>query len=61
MVEKLYTVKEVLDILRISRATLYRHMETGLIKPLKLGRKVLFTEEVLNNLIERLKVQQKRK
>ena len=55
MVDKLYTVKEVLDMLRISRATLYRHMESGLIKPLKLGRRVLFTEDELNNLLKRLK------
>jgi excisionase family DNA binding protein len=55
VVEKLYTVKEVLDILRISRATLYRHIDNGLLKPLKLGGKVLFTEGDLNNLIKRLK------
>ncbi len=55
MVEKLYTIKEVFKMLRISRATLYRHIDSGLIKPLKLGGKVLFTESELNNLLKRLK------
>ncbi len=53
--EKFYTVKEVLDMLRISRATLYRHIETGLIKPVKLGKRTLFTESDLNEFVERLK------
>lgn len=55
MVEKLYTIKEVMDMLRISRTTLYRHIESGLIKPLKLGGKVLFAESELNRLLTRLK------
>lgn len=54
VVEKLYTVSEVLNMLRISRATLYRHIDSGLIKPLKLGGKVLFTESEISGLIERL-------
>ncbi len=55
MVEKLYTIKETLDLLRISRTTLYRHIESGLIKPLKLGGKVLFAEGELDRLIRKLK------
>lgn len=55
MVEKLYTVKEVLTMLRISRATLYRHIDNRLLKPLKLGGKVLFTESELNKLLQRAK------
>lgn len=53
--EKLYTLKEAAEILRISRATLYRHIENGIIKPIKLGGKVLFTESGLNDLIKKLK------
>lgn len=53
--EKLYTFKEVTEILRISRATLYRHIENKIIKPIKLGGKVLFAESELNNLIKKLK------
>ena len=57
MIDKLYTVKEVLDLLRISRATLYRHIASGLIKPLKLGGKTLFTESALKAMIEKLNEQ----
>lgn len=55
MVEKLYTIKEVLEMLRISRTTLYRHIDNGLIKPLKLGGKVLFAESELDRLLQRAK------
>ncbi len=55
VVEKLYTVKEVMDILRIGRTTLYRHIDNGLINPLKLGGKVLFTESELDRLLKRSK------
>jgi excisionase family DNA binding protein len=55
MVEKLYTIAEVLEMLRISRTTLYRHIESGLLKPLKLGGKTLFPESELDRLIKRLK------
>ncbi len=53
--EKLYTVKEATEILKISRATLYRHIKNGLLKPIKLGGKTLFLESELNNFIEKLK------
>jgi len=53
--EKLYTIKEAAEILRISRTTLYRHIESGILKPGKLGGKVLFTESELNNLIKKLR------
>ncbi len=55
MVDKLYTEREVMDMLRISRATLYRHIDNGLIKPLKLGGKVLFTESELDRLLKKMK------
>jgi excisionase family DNA binding protein len=55
MVEKLYTVKEAMEILRISHATLYRHISAGLIKPVKFGGKVLFTEKELERVIKHMK------
>jgi excisionase family DNA binding protein len=55
VVEKLYTVKEVLEMLRISRTTLYRHIDNRLLKPLKLGGKVLFAESELDRLLQRAK------
>ncbi|MGD0886160.1 MAG: helix-turn-helix domain-containing protein [Thermodesulfovibrionales bacterium] len=55
MVEKLYTVNEVVEMLRIARATLYRHIDNGLIKPVKLGGRTLFPESELDRLIKRMK------
>jgi excisionase family DNA binding protein len=55
MVEKLYTVKEAMEILRVSHATLYRHISAGLIKPVKFGGKVLFTEKELDRVIKHMK------
>jgi predicted DNA-binding transcriptional regulator AlpA len=40
---------------RLSRATLYRRVESGLMKPLKLDGKVLFSESELNQAIQRMK------
>lgn len=55
MVEKLYTFEQVMEMFQISRATLNRHVAAGLMKPLKLGRRVYFSEEELNRVIERMK------
>jgi excisionase family DNA binding protein len=55
MVERLYTIAEVMEILRIGRTTLYRHIKAGLIKPMKLGGKVLFTERELERVIKHMK------
>jgi len=52
--EKLFTVNEVTEMLRISRATLYRHIDNGLIRPVKLGGKTLFTESELNRLLKKI-------
>jgi putative molybdopterin biosynthesis protein len=53
--EKLYTIKEVAEMLRVSKVTLYRMMKDGKIQTVKLGRKTLFTEEELDRFIESLK------
>lgn len=53
--DKLYTVKEASEILRISRAKLYQLIHGGNIKPVKLDRKTLFPESELNRFIEDLK------
>lgn len=52
--EKLYTVKECMDQLRISRPTLYRFIKEGKIKPLKMGKKTLFKESALEHFIKSL-------
>jgi len=53
--EKLYTIKETAELLRISRATLFRLMAEGKIIPLKLGKRSLFTEEEIVRFIKSLK------
>lgn len=47
---KLYTTKELLDIAKVSRATLYRDIEKGIITPIKLtGRTLRFTHEMVES------------
>ncbi|HOD34327.1 MAG TPA: helix-turn-helix domain-containing protein [Syntrophales bacterium] len=53
--EKLYTVEETRQALKISRGTLYALIKGKKIKPVKLGGRTLFTETELANFIERLK------
>lgn len=59
--DKLYTIKETLDILRISRTTLYRLIDKGELTPVKISKKVLFTEEEINKFIENIKSESKTK
>ena len=53
--DKLYTFKETMEILRLSRVSIYRLINKGDIKPIKLSGKVLFLEEDIQALIDRLK------
>lgn len=53
--EKLHTVNETLELLRISRPTLYRFIKSGQLVPLKMGKKTLFTESELTRFLEDLK------
>jgi len=52
---KFYTVKEVLEILRISEPTFYNWKRIGRIRPIKLGGKNLISEDELNRVIESAK------
>jgi excisionase family DNA binding protein len=56
--EKLYSVKETLKALGISRTNLYSLIKDGKLKPLKLGKRTLFPESELNRFIEGLKDRQ---
>lgn len=49
--DKLYTVKDALDVLKISKANLYRLMKDGKINPIKLGKRTLFKESELERFI----------
>jgi excisionase family DNA binding protein len=53
--DKLYTLKEAAQILRVSRGKIYLMIKAGSINPVKLDRKVLFPESELNRFIEELK------
>lgn len=52
MVEKLYTVPESAKKLRISVPTIRAWVAQGRIKPVRLGRRVLFTEGQLQKIID---------
>jgi len=53
--EKLITVIEAMGILRISRPTLYRLINEGELKPVKIGKRTLFEEKELQRFIKTLK------
>jgi excisionase family DNA binding protein len=53
--DRLYSVKDTLKILNISRTNLYALVKLGKITPVKLGKRTLFNEEELNRFIEDLK------
>ena len=50
--DQLFSVKEVCGMLKISRSTLYRHRDHGLITPTYVGRKPLFTKKAVNEYIK---------
>ena len=46
------TVKEVVELLKIGRTTLYRYMENGKIKYYKFGKSVRFKKSDIEKFIE---------
>ena len=52
--EKLYTIKEAAELLRVSRAKIYMLIQAGKLIPVKLDKKTLFKESELNRFIEAL-------
>lgn len=50
---KLYPVFEAAIILHISESTLYRWIHQRKIEYIKMGSRVLFTDEILNNYIKK--------
>jgi len=53
--DKLYTIKETMGLLKISKSNVYRLMTNGKLKAVKLGGRTLFKESELNRFIESLK------
>ena len=52
MDEKLLTTNEVIKILRISRITLYRWIKDGKIEFVRVGKKYLFKENLIKDLLK---------
>jgi excisionase family DNA binding protein len=51
-IEKLMTVTEALEALRISRSKLHQEVRSGQLKVVKIGRKTLFRASALQAYIE---------
>lgn len=49
---KLYTVNELLEMLQVSRKTMYKYIADEKIKGSKVGNKWLFTEKQVNDFLE---------
>ena len=54
-IEKLLTVQDLMDTLRISRPTLYRMLKAGRLKPVRIGKRTLFDPADIRGLIEEAK------
>jgi excisionase family DNA binding protein len=54
-IEKLLTVEDVMDTLRISRPTLYRMLKAGQLQPVRIGKRTLFDPVDIRGLIEEAK------
>lgn len=52
--DKLFTIKEAAEILRVSRAKIYLLIKDGKLNAVKLDKKTLFKESELNRFIESL-------
>ena len=52
--DRLYTIKETYELLKVSRAKLYLLIKDGSLKPVKIGKKTIFKESELNRFIEEL-------
>ena len=53
--ERLLTVKEATQYLKISKVTLYKLIKQGKIKPVKIGKRTLIDKNDLDRLIEESK------
>ena len=50
---KVYTTDEALEVLKVTRRTLYRYIKAGQIKAIRLGREYRITEDALKDFLER--------
>ena len=47
----LLTAKEVEEIFRISRTTVWRHARNGVFRKIKIGQRIYFNADEINNII----------
>jgi putative resolvase len=50
---KVYTTDEALEVLKVTRRTLYRYIKAGQIKAIRMGREYRITEYALKDFLER--------
>jgi excisionase family DNA binding protein len=55
MVTKIYTIEEVVEILKVTRRSVYNYLKDGKLNAVKLGRSWRVTEEELDRFIKNLK------
>ncbi|KAF1679114.1 helix-turn-helix domain-containing protein [Veillonella sp. R32] len=48
---KVYTIKEVGEILKVSRRTIYNYLDDGTLKGVRIGKHIRFTHEEIKRLI----------
>lgn len=49
---KLYTIKEVMEIFRVSRQTVHRWSNNGILKPVKVIKGVRFKEKDIKKMLD---------
>ena len=49
---KVYTTEEALEVLKVTKRTLYRYIKAGQIKAIRLGREYRITEDALRDFLE---------
>jgi len=50
-IEKIYTLEEISDLIKITRRTLYDYVKTGKLKAVKIGRTWRVTEKQLEEFL----------
>lgn len=48
---KVYKVEEAVELLKVTRRTLYRYLKAGQLKAVKLGREYRITEDALKDFL----------
>lgn len=49
---KVFTTEEAMEVLKVTKRTLYRYIKAGQIKAVRLGREYRITEDALRDFLE---------